>query len=299
MKKAYLPFILSGVLFAGGAAVLAWWLRSYPSWTLQEQLQIFSPLFLELTFFLMVIAIGLNMRCFRALWQEIPRKVRMLVAAIIIAGLVLVVFVAPRIHRIYYDEDIYENIGQNIGCQKTTVTYYGGGLLEGMGTVWKNYIGRAGMCNEGKNEYGEYSCLRLEYNKEPNGWPYILSVVYRLFGVSELAAFLTNNLLFMLSTAAIFLIGYFLFTSFKPGLYGALMFAMTPEALRWSNTVAVEPSAAVRRSRGPVQHALLSQEPGNPVTLFCCCDVRLCGTVQARVTHDRGGGGACHAPAGI
>jgi len=244
MKKAYIPFILSGVMFLAGAGVLAWWMSSYPSWTLQEQLQIFSPLFLEITFFLIVIAIGLNVRCFRALWQEIPRQVRLLAAAIIIAGLILVTFVAPRVHRIYYDEDIYENIGQNIGCQKTTVPYYGGGLLDGMVTVWKNYIGRAGMCNEGKNEYGEYSCLRLEYNKEPNGWPYILSVVYRLFGVSELASFLTNNLLFMLSTAALFLIGYFLFTSFKPGLYGALVFAMTPEALRWSNTVAAEPSAA-------------------------------------------------------
>ena len=248
MKRAYIPFILSGLLFACGGALLAWWLKSYPPWTLQEQLQVFSPLSLEVTFFLLVIAVGLNVGCFRALWQEIPRKVRLFAGAIVIAGLILVVFAAPRVHRIYYDEDIYENIGQNIGCQKTAVPYYGGGLLEGMGTVWKNYIGRAGMCNEGKNEYGEYSCLRLEYNKEPNGWPYILSVVYRLFGVSELASFLTNNLLFILSVAAVFLIGFFLFKDFRPGLYAALMFALTPEALRWSNTVAVEPSAAFAAS---------------------------------------------------
>ena len=100
------------------------------------------------------------------------------------------------------------------------------------------------MCNEGKNDYGEYNCFRLEYNKEPNGWAYILSVIYRLFGVSELAAFLTTNLLFVLSAAAVFWIGYLLFKNFKPALYAALIFALTPEALRWSNTTAVEPSAA-------------------------------------------------------
>ncbi len=34
------------------------------------------------------------------------------------AGFVLVVFVAPREHRIFYDEDIYVNIGQNIAMTK-------------------------------------------------------------------------------------------------------------------------------------------------------------------------------------
>jgi hypothetical protein len=175
---------------------------------------------------------------------DYSHKILVTAGVIVISGALLVVFVAPRVHRIYYDEDIYENIGQNIAYLKGSTVYTGGGLLENMGSVWKNFIGRAGMCNEGKNDYGEYNCFRLEYNKEPNGWAYILSVIYRLFGVSELAAFLTTNLLFVLSAAAVFWIGYFLFKNFKPALYAALIFALTPEALRWSNTTAVEPSAA-------------------------------------------------------
>ena len=244
MKKAYIPFILSGLLFLGGGIVLYWWMSSFASWTLQEQLQIFSPLSLEIIFFLVVVAIGINIKCFKALYDEIPRNVRIGAGSIVIAGLVLSMFVAPRIHRIYYDEDIYENIGQNIACLKSSNFSYGGTYLENIGTVWKNFIGRAGMCNEGKNDYGEYTCLRLEYNKEPNGWPFILSVVYRLFGVSELASFLTSNILFGLSVIVVFLNGYLLYRSPSAGLYGALVFALTPEFLRWSNTTAVEPSAA-------------------------------------------------------
>ena len=244
INKDYIPYILSGLLFLAGGIVLYNWLTSYPSWTLQEQLQIFSPLFLEIIFLLIVIAIGINIKHFKLLWQTIPKKILLTAGVIVIAGALLVVFVAPRVHRIYYDEDIYENIGQNIAYLKTSPVHHGGGLMENMGSVWKNFIGRAGMCNEGKNDYGEYSCSRLEYNKEPNGWAYILSVVFRLFGVSEIAAFLTTNLLFALSVAAVFWIGYFLFKNLKPALYAALIFALTPEALRWSNTTAVEPSAA-------------------------------------------------------
>ena len=176
-KKEYIPYILSGLLFLVGGIILYNWLTSNSSGALQEQLQVYSPLFLELIFVLIVIAIGINSKHFVALWKTVPPKTLAAAGVIIIAGAILVVFVAPRVHRIYYDEDIYENIGQNIAYLKGSRTYSGGGLLENMGSVWKNFVGRAGMCNEGKNDYGEYNCFRLEYNKEPNGWAYILSVV--------------------------------------------------------------------------------------------------------------------------
>ena len=101
------------------------------------------------------------------------------------------------------------------------------------------------MCNEGRNDYGELHCDRLEYNKEPNGWPYILSVVFRLFGVHELAAFLTNNLVYALTIVTAFLIGYLLFNSSRIGLFAAMIYALMPECMIWSNTTAVEPSAAL------------------------------------------------------
>jgi hypothetical protein len=52
---------------------------------------------------------------------------------------------------------------------------------------------RAQMCNDGRLEYGRLQCVQSEYNKEPSGYPYLLSLVYRVAGVSDAAAFRFNN----------------------------------------------------------------------------------------------------------
>jgi len=66
-----------------------------------------------------------------------------------------------------------------------------------------------------------------------------------LFGVHELASFLTNNLVYGLSILTAFFIGYLLFKSSLAGIYAALIFSLTPEFMMWANTTAVEPSAAL------------------------------------------------------
>ena len=60
----------------------------------------------------------------------------------------LTTFVAPRTNRIYYDEHIYQGIGQNLSDLRL-----------------------AQMCNDGNVEYGVLQCWRGEYNKEPYGYP--------------------------------------------------------------------------------------------------------------------------------
>ncbi len=252
MKKLYkyLPFTISGIIFLFGAIGLLLWTSSYSSWTLREQLIILSPLSLEINFLLIVVAVGMVGVSFfrksqlRNIFQEIPQKIWFNLAVLSIAGFLILVFIVPREHRIYYDEDIYQNIGQNIAFTKAEGSHYGETYLESLGSFWKRIIGRAAMCNEGKNEYGDFSCLRLEYNKEPNGWAYVLSVVFRIFGVHELASFLTNNFIYLFAVITVFLTGYLLFKDYYTAIYAALIFALTPETLIWSNTVAVEPSAA-------------------------------------------------------
>jgi len=240
----YVHFVISGLIFLIGAIVLYKWIFSFHSWTLREHLQIISPLFLEINFFLIIVAISINLKTFKKVFEGISRNIWLTLATIFIFGLIITIFVVPREHRIYYDEDIYQNIGQNIAYLKNSGAHRGEGFWESTGNLWKRVVGRAAMCNEGRIEYGEYSCYRLEYNKEPNGWPYILSVVFRLFGVHELAAFLTTNLSYGLSVLTVFFIGYLLFKSLLAGIYAALILALTPEFMIWSNTTAVEPSAA-------------------------------------------------------
>jgi len=217
--RAILPFAAAGLLFSAGGAVLAWWVLSHSSWQVRTDLQTVSPLALEITFFLMGAAAIISFKTIRDLFAPVPKKTWILLGLIAAASLCLCIAVVPRQHRIYYDEDIYENIGQNIACLK-----------------------KAGMCNEGVNDYGEYKCHILEYNKQPNGWPYVLSVVFLITGVHELSAFLTSNALYILSIGLVFLISYLLFESTAAALYGSLVFGLIPEGMMWSNTVAVEPS---------------------------------------------------------
>jgi hypothetical protein len=247
VKKVHqeILFVLSGLLFLTGVLVLYWWTSSFTSWKLREHLQIISPLFLEIVFFLVSVACVLNISVFKKVFAHLRKGTWYSLALIVVVGLIVTMFVVPRDHRIYYDEDIYQSIGQNIAYLKNTDTHAGESYGKSFRHLWKRFIGRAAMCNEGRNDYGELRCDRLEYNKEPNGWPYILSVVFRLFGVHELAAFLTNNLVYALTIVTTFFIGYLLFNSSGVGLFSALIFALMPECMIWSNTTAVEPSAAL------------------------------------------------------
>ncbi len=250
MLKKYFQFIISGLLFFAGFLSLYAWCTSYSDSTLREQLKLISPLTLEITFLLIVVAACLTLagaildgraqRFFRVF----DKKIWLGLAAILLVGFVLVVFVAPREHRIFYDEDIYVNIAQNIAMTKGQDVRNERGFADVISSFGQRIIGQTGMCNDGKSEYGDYSCMRLEYNKEPNGWPYVLSIVYRMFGVSELGAFFTTNALFLLAILAVFFTGWLLFYDQRTALFSALIFMLTPQVLIWCNTVAVEPSSA-------------------------------------------------------
>ena len=130
-------------------------------------------------------------------------------------------FLSPQIHRLFYDEDIYANIGQNIA-----------------------YLNRAAMCNYGVFDYGDYQGNWMEYNKDPNGWPFLVSLLFQAFGVNEAYVFLLNNLIFAGSVFIVYLIVRRLTDRFFPAVLGALVYAIIPHNLIWSNTAAAEPSAA-------------------------------------------------------
>ncbi|MDP2839702.1 MAG: glycosyltransferase family 39 protein, partial [Syntrophales bacterium] len=140
---------------------------------------------------------------------------------VFIVGLVLASQVAPQIHRIYYDEDIYANMAQNIA-----------------------FTGQSGMANYGSFEYGEYFVNWLGYNKDPSGWPFLISLAFQLFGTDETLAFYLNNLLFAGGILIVFFIVRLLAGGMFAGLIAALVFAIIPHNLVWSNTAAAETSAA-------------------------------------------------------
>ena len=210
------------LIYAAIASAILIWCLSFDTPRLRGQLISIVPWFLEINFLLIVIGIALNIKTFKTIFSGISLRQWYLVSAVVVMGIVMAVFVAPRVHRIFYDENIYLNIGQTIAAQK-----------------------KAAMCAEGYNNYGEYHCVQLEHNKQPYAFPHLLSIVYRIFGASELAGFLFNNFIFGFSIFTSFMLGFLFFKRFSAGAYSALIYCLIPENIIWANTTSVEPSAAL------------------------------------------------------
>jgi 4-amino-4-deoxy-L-arabinose transferase-like glycosyltransferase len=166
---------------------------------------------------LALAAVPAFMRAIQVTWRDL--RVPLVAAA---AALLLATFVAPRTSRIFYDEQIYQSVGQNLADLK-----------------------RAQMCNDGNVEYGVLQCWRGEYNKEPYGYPYLLSLLYRVFGAHDGLANALNSAAAALLVIVVAITAITLTGSTRAGAFAATICALIPEQLRWSHTAAAEPTATL------------------------------------------------------
>jgi hypothetical protein len=200
------------------AAVLGWVLRTPEVW-LREQLKILQFWSLETC---VVLGLAFGAALARDVLRGLDRRDGVRLAMLTILAVVLTVYVAPRTNRIYYDEQIYQGIGQNMSDLK-----------------------RAQMCNDGTVEYGQLQCWSGQYNKQPYAYPHALSVAYRLFGVHEATAFRVNAFVMAATVWLVYLLVCLLFHDTVAAFFAALIVALTPEQLMWSATAAAEPSASL------------------------------------------------------
>ena len=128
--------------------------------------------------------------------------------------------VPPRTSRIFYDEQIYQDVGRNLSDLHLAQT-----------------------CNDGNVDYGRLQCFRGEYNKEPYGYPYLLSIVYRA-AVSDAAAFRFNNVVEGVAVLVVVVLADFLFADFYISILSGLLLGLMPMQVIWSATAASEPAAA-------------------------------------------------------
>jgi 4-amino-4-deoxy-L-arabinose transferase-like glycosyltransferase len=191
---------------AGLAALLTWVLRT-PAPSLRAQLRILQFWSLETCVFL-GLALGAAV-----LWE---------LRGLMVLALGLTVSLPPRTNRIYYDEQIYQNIGQNLADSK-----------------------RAQMCNDGTIQDGRLRCSSAEYNKQPYGYPHVLSLAYRMFGVGTTTAFVVNAIAMAVTVGLLYLLVLILFADRVAAFFAALLLTLTPEQLVWSASAAVEPSASL------------------------------------------------------
>ena len=180
------------------------------------------PWGLRINFFLLVISVAICYRDLLNLARQFLNKKGLLLGVLFVIAFSMTSFVVPRTHRIFYDEDIYANVGQNIALTNQT-----------------------GFCNYGTFEYGEYFPHWISYNKEPSGWPFLISLAFQMLGTNELYAFLLNNLFFAAGALVAFFITWHLTGSYFTSFLAGLAFSLIPHNLIWSNTAAAEPSAAL------------------------------------------------------
>ncbi|MBF0262466.1 MAG: glycosyltransferase family 39 protein [Magnetococcales bacterium] len=218
-------------------------LRGWPESERIDWLMRWSGSFLTATTLLLVIGSILVARSLAApIRARLPGRTILLLPLLFIGGTLTTATIAPQTHRIFYDETIYLNIGQNLA------------LLD-----------RAQLCNAGGTEHGQFRCDYPEYNKQPNGYPFLTSLLFRLVGVSERVAFYLNNGLLGCMAVAALLFTLALGGSWRAGLSAGLVMILNPQNLHWFNTTAAEPAAALFGALS-IGAALLTRARPNPTT---------------------------------
>lgn len=206
-----------------GVVALFVFLRGWPESQRIDWLMRWNGSFLAATALLLAIGSILVARSLVGpIRTRLPGRTPLLLPLLFIGGTLATATIAPQTHRIFYDETIYLNIGQNLA------------LLD-----------RAQLCNAGGTEHGQFRCDHPEYNKQPNGYPFLTSLLFRLVGVSERAAFYLNNTLLGGMAAGALLLILALGGSWRAGLAAGLVVILNPQNLHWFNTTAAEPAAAL------------------------------------------------------
>ncbi len=228
--------IVLAIAWIVAVAAVAAWLLGTTNDSLREQLKVAQFWSLEACAVLFVVIGALLLKRVVA---GLGRSDLVRIGGLMALAVALTLFVAPRTNRIYYDEQIYQSAGQNLADLR-----------------------RAQICNDGTVEYGRLRCWLGEYNKQPYGYPHILSLVYRVIGVRPAAAFVVNATVMALTIAAIYLLVWLSFKDRDAAFFAALLAALTPEQIIWSATAAVEPSASLAAVAALLFAAHAARSPG-------------------------------------
>lgn len=203
----------------GILAGLSIWLARTSTGSLREQLKSLQPWSLDACVLIGLIA---GIFLINSVDRDALRRETARLLTLSALGVALTLFAAPRTNRIFYDEQIYQGVGQNIADTR---------------------LGQ--MCNDGSVEYGRLRCASGEYNKQPYAYPHALSLAYRVSGVHVSTPFAVNAMAMAMTICAVYLLAWVAFRDRDAALFAGLLVALMPEQLLWSATAAVEPTASL------------------------------------------------------
>lgn len=184
--------------------------------TIKTILPIIEPYFLATNVVLIFSFLLISLDDIIGFLKKINKRTWIMIFLIFFLGLFIRLFITAHTHRVYFDEDIYLDIGKEILVR------------------W-----RAALCNNGNN----FTCYEYDTMKWSNGHTFFLAIIYLFFGLSESLAFNAIAFISSVSIILIFLIGYLLKDE-KYGLFSALIYTLIPVQIQWSGTVAAEPTLA-------------------------------------------------------
>lgn len=233
----------TAAVWAGAVVFLAWLLSSHTDGELQQLLKVWQCWSLDLG---VLFAGAAAVPMLKALARQVGRRDMAIMAALAVVAIALAVFVAPRTNRIFYDEQIYQAIGQNMADMR-----------------------RAQVCNDGTVTSGRLACASGEYNKQPYAYPHALSLMYRLFGVRERTAFVVNAAAFAATVCVVYLIALLMFGDRVAALVAGLCLTLTPQQIAWSATAAVEPTASLASAVTVLAAVLYGRLAAVPLVVLC------------------------------
>jgi len=170
------------------------------------------PTFFWIDFSLIIFFLILNVDNIKK-QIKISNKTKIYLLIIIIIGFLFRAFLVPHTHRVFFDEDLYLGIANSIATEN-----------------------RAILCN-----YGEPTkCFEGILNKDPSGFPFLVSIFFRIFGKGDHIAFALSTIIGTLSILIIFLVSLLIFNDEKTALFASLFFAFLPVNIVWSGSAATE-----------------------------------------------------------
>ena len=200
-----IPLVLIFLFFG---IVIFFFDNSLEKTEMHNNLMWITPIFFGIALLLILAGFLWGFKDIKKLFSRVDKRAWIILILIIIGGLYMRTAVAPFTHRLYYDEDIYLNIAQNIVKEGRTI-----------------------LCNYGNQE----QCFEGVYNKQPNGYPFLMSIIF-FFVVSETVAHYATAILSTMIIPIVFLIAYLMFKSNKIAILSSLFFSLIPITIIWAPT---------------------------------------------------------------
>ncbi len=178
-----------------------------------ESLYHYIPLVMITNLLIIILCFSINIKKITKRFSSIRITTWLLVFLILIMGFLLREFAAPHTHHLYFDEDIYLNIAQNIA-----------------------HTGKSILCNYGMPA----KCFEGILNKQPHGLPSLISIIFFIFGTSENIAAFFMIIVSSLSIVLIFLAAYLLFRNEMVALLSAFILSLNPLSIFFAPTISAE-----------------------------------------------------------